>query len=202
MKDVVIIGGGVAGLGAALTLGSSEGSKRGRIETLVIDNGKSDLKKAELHNVPFVKKGTSGVEALEQLKKDALEFSSVEFVEDSVLSIEGEAGDFTIKGEKTEVKSKFIVLATGAHELNIILNGKKIPTETHELMPKDGMIKISFNGRQKFKEGIFIAGLLSGVTTMYATALGSGVEAACAILSEIGGKTVIVHDFKGSRDKK
>ncbi len=67
-------------------------------------------------------------------------------------------------------------------------------------MPKDGFIKVATTGRQELQSGIYVAGLLSGVTTMYATALGSGVEAACAILSKIGGKTTIIHDFKGSRD--
>ncbi len=199
MKDVVIIGGGVAGFGAALTLGSSEGKRLGDINTLVIDDGKSDLKKAELHNVPFVKKGTSGVEALEMLKKDALEFKSVSFKEDTVLSIEGEEGDFTVKCEKEEIKTKFIILATGAHELNISLNGKQVETLPHELMPKDGLIKVAYKGRQELQSGIYVAGLIAGVTTMYATALGSGVEAACAILSKMGGKLTIIHDFKGSR---
>ncbi len=196
MKDIIIIGGGVAGLGAALTLGSNKSA----INTLVIDDGKSDLKKAELHNIPFVKKGTSGIEALEALKANALEFSSVEFKEGRVLSIDGSKGEFSVKGDGFEFKSKYVILATGAHELNILLNGNAIPTQSHDLMPKDGFIKIDCESRQKLQDGIFVAGLLSGVTTMYATALGSGVEASCAILSDIANKITIIHDFKGSRD--
>ncbi len=199
MKDVIIIGGGAAGFGAAITLGSSEGKALGEIQTLVIDDGKSDLKKAELHNVPLLKKGTSGVEALEQMKKDALEYKSVSFKEGSVVSIDGEEGNFTVKCKDEELKAKYIILATGAHELNISLNGKQIPTLPHELMPKDGLIKVEYQGRQELQSGIYVAGLVAGVTTMYATALGSGVEAACSVMSKMGGKVVIIHDFKGSR---
>lgn len=199
MKDVIIVGGGVAGLGAALTLGSSEGKRLGDINTLVIDDGKSDLKKAVLYNVPFVKKGITGIEALKQMKKDALEFKSVSYIEDTIVNVDGEEGNFIIKGKEGEYKSKFIVLASGANKFDILLNGEKAPILEHRLMPKDGKIRLGFKSRQEFKPGIYVAGLLSGVTTMYATALGSGVEAACALMSKMGGKTTIIHDFEGSR---
>ncbi|PID47454.1 MAG: hypothetical protein CR967_04460 [Proteobacteria bacterium] len=197
MNDVIIIGGGVAGLGAGITLGSSERSKIGSLKTLIIDNGKSDLKSAALYNVPFIPKGMKGKDALKKLKEDALFFKSVSFVEDTAKSIDTNGDSFLVKTLKGEYKAKYIILATGASSFDIKINGKQVPTKEHTLMPKPGKIKLELSGRQELHEGIYVAGLLSGVTTMYATALGSGVEAACAILSKIANKCAIIHDFDG-----
>lgn len=199
MYDVIIIGGGVAGCGVAITLGSSEGTKTGKFETLIIDNGKSDLLKSKLYNIPFLEQGTSGKDALDKLRKDTLAYNSIKFKEDTVLSIEGEDGDFTIKCQNNTFKTKEVVIATGFHSLNITINNETIPTVKHELSPKDGKIKVVYQGRNEIQQGIYVAGLLAGVTTMYSTALGSGVEVASAILSKRAGKVTIIHDFEGSR---
>lgn len=199
MYDVIIIGGGVSGLGAAITLGSSEGNKIGKFETLIIDNGKSDLKKAVLYNVPYLPHGTSGVEAWDKLKEDALAFKSVSFTNEKVVSIDGEFGNFLVKSENETYKAKEVILASGCHSLDITLNGNAIPTKPHNLVPKEGKVKVEYNGRGEIEEGLYVAGLLAGVTTMFATALGSGVEVASAILSKRAGKVAIIHDFDGSR---
>lgn len=199
MYDVIIIGGGVSGLGAAITLGSSEGSKIGKFQTLVIDDGNSDLLKAKLYNVPFLPQGTSGKEALERLKEDALAFDSISFTNEKAISIDGEFGNFTVKTENGNYLSKEVILASSCHKLDILLNGKNIPTKTHELVPREGKIRVEFSGRGEIQNGLYVAGLLSGVTTMYATALGSGVEVASAILSKRAKKVAVIHDFEGSR---
>ena len=198
MKDVVIVGGGVAGLGAALTL-CSLNEKSGKFSVSVFDGGKSDFKKAELYNVPFLKKGFSGIEALNEIKAQINTFGNVEFKDEEVISITGEKGNFEVKSNSGSVSCKYVILATGAHELNVTLNGKEIKTVPHELMPKPGMIRVEFSGRQQLQDGIYVAGLVAGVTTMFATALGSGVEAACAIFSDVEGKVVISHDSPNSR---
>lgn len=199
MYDVIIIGGGVSGLGAALTLGSCEGSKLGGFKTLVLDNGKSDLKKAKLYNVPYLKQGESGENALEMLKNDALKFKSVSFKNAEVMSVDGKYGEFNVKTEDETYSANSVVLATGTHNLDITLNGENIPTKPHELIPKPGKIRVEYSGRNELAEGLYVAGLLSGVTTMYATALGSGVEVASAIISKKAGKVAVIHDFEGSR---
>ncbi len=200
MYDIIIIGGGVAGCGAGITLGSSEGTKLGELKTLILDDGRSDLKSAKLYNVPFIKQGTPGVDALARLREDTTSFDSVSFKNENVQQISGDKGDFSVKTELNEYKAKYVILATGAGSLEVKLNGKDIPTLPHELMPKPGKIKVAHKGRQELVDGIYVAGLLSGATTMYATALGSGVEAACAILSDLSGKCAVIHDFQGSRD--
>lgn len=199
MYDIIIIGGGVAGLGTALTLGSCDGSKIGAIKTLILDEGNSDLLKSELYNVPFIAKGTSGKETLERFKQDALEFKSVSFIQTKVTSIDGKSGEFSVKSEDGAFDAKEVVLATGCHTLDIALNGESISTQEHTNVPKSGMIKVQSNDKNEITDGLYVAGLLSGVTTMFATAFGSGVKVANAIISKKVGKTAVVHDFKGSR---
>lgn len=196
MQDIVIIGGGVAGLGAAMTLGSCQSQE---LKTLVLDSGNSDLLRAKLYNVPFLEQGTPGTKALQKLKEDTLAFERVAFKTDTVMSIEGSYENFTINTKTNTYKARIIVLASGCQALDIKLNGNSIPTSPHLLMPRPGKIQVSTKGRQELEEGIYVAGLLSGVTSMYAVALGSGVEAACAILSKLAKKVTIVHDFEGSR---
>ncbi len=199
MKDVIIIGGGVAGFGTAITLGSSKNKKSDGLDVLILDDGNSDLLKAKLYNVPFLSQGTTGKDALEKLKNDTLAFENNEFKEQKVVAINGEFGNFEVVTEGEKYKAKEVVIATGCHKLDIKLNGNEIPTIPHELIPKPGKIKVKYTKRNEIKEGLYVAGLLSGVTTMYATALGSGVEVACAILSKRAGRAAVIHDFEGSR---
>lgn len=198
MTDVIIVGGGVAGLGAALTLGSTQKSKLQELNVLVLDTNKSDLHKAKLYNVAYLPHGTSGSDALEKLKQDALSYSNVSFEQDLVTQVidNGETKKVITQSGKT-LEARFVILASGGHGFDIELGGVK--SVSHELMPKDGFVKLPYTNRQEVKDGIFVAGILAGVTTMFATAYGSGVEAACAVLSKITNKVTIIHDFEGSR---
>ncbi|WP_412683439.1 NAD(P)/FAD-dependent oxidoreductase [Campylobacter jejuni] len=69
----------------------------------------------------------------------------------------------------------------------------------HELIPKPNKFCFKHHGRQIIKEGIYAAGLASGVTTMVACAMGSANEAACAILSDIKGAVSVYHDTPTTR---
>ncbi|MFN3786958.1 MAG: FAD-dependent oxidoreductase, partial [Sulfurihydrogenibium azorense] len=62
--DVVIVGGGPAGLSCALTLASAKGHFEWgeNRKYLVIDNDSSDLLKAQLYNVPGLPQGILGRE--------------------------------------------------------------------------------------------------------------------------------------------
>ncbi|MGP1561216.1 MAG: NAD(P)/FAD-dependent oxidoreductase [Helicobacteraceae bacterium] len=198
MVDVIIVGGGVSGLGAALTLGSTKGSKLPELSVMVFDTGKSDLHKAKLYNVSFLPTGTKGSDALEKFKQEALSYSNVSFKEAEVTKvIDNGAVKKVITASGEEFETRFVILACGGHGFGIELQG--VSAVAHDLMPKDGFVKIPYSGRQEVKSGIYVAGILAGVTTMFATAYGSGVEAACAIFSAAAGKVTVLHDFEGSR---
>ncbi|WP_457643046.1 FAD-dependent oxidoreductase [Persephonella sp.] len=196
--SVVIIGGGPAGLTCGITLASAEGKfdfVEGN-EYLVIYDEYSDLDKALLNNVPAVQKGTKGKELLERIRKQAEEFPSLKLKKGKVVKAEGEKGSFWIKLEDgSEFTAEYLVIATGFHKFDI--EGLDVQVVPHRKSPRQGKIMIK-NENGKVREGLFVAGLVAGVPTMYACASGSGAEVACDILSEWAGKTVVVHDVPDS----
>ncbi|MCY0906191.1 NAD(P)/FAD-dependent oxidoreductase [Arthrobacter sp. H14-L1] len=106
--DVVVIGGGVAGLAAAVVLG------RSRRSVIVVDAGQPrNAPSAGAHNVL----GLEGISPLELLARGRAEAESygVNIVTGSATNASGVLDDFTIEvdGEALHVKARRVVLATG-----------------------------------------------------------------------------------------
>ncbi len=194
--DVIIIGGGVSGIGAALTFGSTleKGMFEKELKILLIDNDKSDLKKARLYNVPLAGKGVSGSETLERMREELKGFDNITTCFGSAVKAEGTKGDFRVILESGDsFTGKYVVLATGFRAFEI--QGLGVDILPNEFAPKPGLIRARCKENGLVKEGVYVAGILSGIPTMYACALGSGVRIACEILSDMQGKVVVVHDI-------
>jgi len=194
--DVLIVGGGPAGLSCVITLASANDRfewSKGR-EYLVIDNpGASDLVKAKLNNVAGIPKETLGKTLLEEIRKQALEYKNVEIKEDRVIEAKEEDGKFIVKTEKEEVyEAKVLVLATGFHEFSI--KGLNVEVVENIRAPRPGKIMVKHDGNFKVRENLYAAGNIAGCSTMFATASGSGTQVACDIMSNWAGKNVVVHD--------
>ncbi|SNZ07780.1 Pyridine nucleotide-disulphide oxidoreductase [Persephonella hydrogeniphila] len=192
--SVIIIGGGPAGLTCGITLASSKDKFDFSTDKkyLVIYDEYSDLDKALLKNVPGIEKGTKGKDLLEKIRKQASEFDNLTLKKGKVVKASGEKGNFTVYLENgEEYTSEYLVIATGFHKFDI--EGLNLEIIPHRKSPRPGKIMIR-NEDGKVREGLFVAGLVAGVPTMYASASGSGAEVACDILSEWAGKTVVVHD--------
>jgi thioredoxin reductase len=105
--DVVVIGGGAAGLSGALTL------SRARRSVLVVDAGAPrNAPAAGVHNYL----GREGVAPGELYRTGRSEIAGYggEFVDGSVAEVTGVAGDFTVRLENgDEVRARRILLATG-----------------------------------------------------------------------------------------
>ena len=195
--SVIIVGGGPSGLACALTLASSQGRGWNWVEGrkfLVIDEGNSDLKKSMLKNVPGIKIGTLGTELLENIKNQIKELSkNVDFVEGKVVKVEGEKGSFKVYTQDGKIyESEYVVLASGFHKFDIECEGVEVVDNPKS--PKPGRVMIKHNGDFKVREGLYVAGLLAGVSSMFTVAAGTGVQVAINILSEWAGKPIVIHD--------
>ncbi|GGJ32807.1 NAD(P)/FAD-dependent oxidoreductase [Deinococcus roseus] len=117
LYDTIIIGGGPAGLTAALHLAFH---KR---KVLVIDRRTGPLwyTTTPLWNVPgFI--GKPGVTIQKTLLKEAQE-AGAESVKDSVVSVSGTEGNFTVTGEKGTYQARTLLLATGVARHHPLVNG-------------------------------------------------------------------------------
>lgn len=195
-KSILIVGGSISGLSTALVLASAKNAELD-FDITIVDDGKPDLAAVAIYNVPLFPKAIVGKDIIEGTKKQIDALISVKYLSGTVAEISGSKGAFKATGDGVSVNADYVVLATGASRFDI--KGLGDIVRPHELMNKPGKIRLATSGRQLVKDGVYAAGLASGVTTMVACAIGSGAEAACAILSDIKGEVAIVHDTPTSR---
>lgn len=106
MYDVIIIGGGPAGLSTAIYCA------RAKLKTLVLDKGESALKKAHVIENYFGIESVEGEKLLEIGKKQAIKFGA-EIKNEEVLSIIPFSEYYEVETAKEKYKGKYIVLAVG-----------------------------------------------------------------------------------------
>ncbi|MFQ5349992.1 MAG: NAD(P)/FAD-dependent oxidoreductase, partial [Thermoanaerobaculia bacterium] len=117
-----IVGGGVAGLTAAIHLGWHDR------RALVIDrrSGPLQFTVEKLYNVPGMP-ATRGIDILKQLRAQA-ESLGAEVVKGNVLEATGEDGDFVLRGEKDEEwRAEKLLLATGVARYHPTVDGDYRP---------------------------------------------------------------------------
>lgn len=115
--DAIIVGGGIAGLSAAIYLG------RAQRMTLVIDSGRSMARwEPEVQNYLGFPKGISGDELLERGRQQAKR-SGVQFVADEILKAGKRKGCFRLRGRKKTYQAAVVLLATGIYHVPPEING-------------------------------------------------------------------------------
>ena len=118
-REVIIIGGGIAGLSAAIYLG------RAQRDTLVIDSGHSMAKwEPVVENYLGFADGIDGNELLRRGRLQAKRHD-VEFVEDEIEEVSSTDEVFTLRGKKSTYTAKRILLATGIFHLPPDIPGVK-----------------------------------------------------------------------------
>ena len=105
--EVIIVGGGIAGLSAAIYLG------RAKRDTLVIDAGKSMAQwEPDVQNYLGFPKGISGEELLSRAREQARRYH-VKFSRDQVVTARPEGRGFYLRGKKMNYTCRQLLLATG-----------------------------------------------------------------------------------------
>lgn len=105
--EVVIVGGGLAGLSAALYLG------RAQRRTLLVDGGHSmAVWEPEVQNYLGFPEGISGTELLALGRAQAGKYGAA-MVTDQIRLISGSRGAFVLQGEQETYRARRVLLATG-----------------------------------------------------------------------------------------
>lgn len=120
-KDILIIGGGVAGLSAA------QYAARANLDCLVIEEmapGGQALLIDDLENYPGYKEPIKGYAFCDDMKVQAENFGA-NFAMASVKKISKEGEDFLVETSKETYQAKAVIMATGAKHRHLEIPGEK-----------------------------------------------------------------------------
>ena len=198
MYDVLIIGGGAAGMSCALVLGSAKNKPFAKYKNIgiIMHQKASALQNGLFNNALGIKPGTTGTELLEGGKKQLSEvYPHINQIEkEKVISISHENDFITVTTNKNNYQSKTIVVAVGPSNL-FNIDGLMQYLEPHQkLPPQKDRIQLK-NINHLITDNIYVAGVLAGLRSQFAIACGSGASVATDILSNWNnGNHTMIHD--------
>jgi len=196
--DVLIIGGGVAGMSAALVLGSAKNKPFAEDKKIgiLMHQKASALNGALFNNVLGIAPGTTGKELLENGRKQLAETYPhvVQIENEKVTAVLPIKGGYEIITNKNRYTSHVAIIAVGPSNL-FDIDGLKQYIEPHQNLPaRKERIQLK-NKDHKITENLYVSGVLAGWRSQFATAAGSGAHVATDILTIWnGGQTAMVHD--------
>lgn len=186
MFDVLIIGGGAAGMSCALVLGSAH--KR----PYVIDkhigifthDKASHLQTALFNNVLGLNPGTTGASILKSGKEQlsTLYPHITQINKEKVLEIKRVSDGFQIKTNKGTYTSTIVVVAVGYTNLLTIKGLEQYVKPHPRTNPEKNRIWLE-NKDHLISENLYVAGTLAGWRSQFAIASGSGAHVATDILT-------------------
>jgi thioredoxin reductase len=196
--DVLILGGSAAGMSCALVLGSAKNKPFATDKKvgIIMHQKSSALATAVFNNVLGITPGTTGQEILESGKKQLAETYPhvVQIEKEKVTKIVHESNNFKVFTNKNEYSAKIVVVAVGPSNL-FQIDGLMQYVEPHLNLPAEKERIQLKNTNHKITENLYVAGVLAGWRSQFATAAGSGAHVATDILTLWnGGKTAMVHD--------
>ena len=176
MFDVLIIGGGVAGMSCALVLGSA--NKKLFVSDkkigIIAHQKTSSLQEALFNNAYGIAPGKLGSELLSE--------STAHLSQIYPHIAQGEYPLFKVLTNKNTYQAKMIVVAIG-YSNTFDIEGLMFYVETHQkAVVEKRRIQLK-NIDHKVTEGIYVAGTLAGWRSQLAIAAGSGATVATDILT-------------------
>lgn len=186
MFDVLIIGGGVAGVSCALILGSAQ--KKSFVTDkkigIITHQKASSLQDALFNNAYGIPAGKLGSEILSESTAHLAQTYPhiIQIPDEKVIKVEGEQGNFTVTTNKSSYKTQNIVVAIGSSNL-FSIEGLEQYIEPHrKSLPEKNRIQLR-NNDHLVANGIYVAGTLAGWRSQLAIASGSGASVATDILT-------------------
>jgi thioredoxin reductase len=177
MTDVAIVGGGPAGLSAALFA-----AKNG-LETVVFDTDETWMHKAHLFNYPGVG-SIGGSEMMGVVRQQVDDFGADRRQGEEVTSVDAADG-FTVTTDDGEYEAAYLVLATGADRSL----AEELGCETDE----DGVVEVGVEMETSVPGAYATGAMVRAEEWQAVIAAGDGAAAALNILSREKGEHY--HDF-------
>lgn len=196
--DVLIIGGGAAGMSCALIIGSAlekdfAGNKKAGI---ILHQRSSHLQSALFNNVLGVKPGTTGLDILKEgpvhLEKRYPKIRQIE--QEKAKEIKLIDGGLEVITNKNSYTAEKVVIAVGYTNSFQIKGLEQYVIPHKKAKASKNRIQLS-NDDHLVSPGIYVAGTLAGWRSQFAIACGSGASVATDILTEWNnGEHTKVHD--------
>ena len=196
--DVLIIGGGAAGMSCALVLGSAKNKPFAANKKIgiIMHQRSSALEGALFNNVLGIEPGTTGKQLLDS-GRDQLQTCYphvVQIEKEKVNSVLKSDGSYQVQTNKKSYESKIVVVAVGPSNL-FQIEGLMEYLEPHPNLPAAKQRIQLRNENHKVDENLYVAGVLAGWRSQFAMAAGSGAHVATDILTLWNnGNTAMVHD--------
>lgn len=185
--DVLIFGGGVAGVSCALILGSAQKKEfvAGKKIGIIAHQKASMLQDALFNNAYGIAPGTLGSDLLEtSLENLASTYPQVDQVlNEKVISIEKQEDLFLATTNKDNYQTKMIVVATNSSNAFNIEGLMEYVIPHQKSIASKNRIQLA-NIDHKVAANIYVAGTLAGWRSQLSIAAGSGAAVATDILVE------------------
>jgi hypothetical protein len=201
MFNVLILGGGTAGLSCALVLGSAKklAFTQNKSIGIITHQKTSDLQNALFNNVLGLSAGTTGDSILNDGKEQLAKlYPHVEQLDnEKVFEILKVDNLFQVKTNKNTFQAELVVIAVGYSNL-ITIKGLEDYIEPHPRAAQEKHRIWLKNTDHLIEKGLYVAGTLAGWRSQFAIASGSGAQVATDILTLWNdGKHSKVHDKIG-----
>jgi len=186
MFDVIILGGGVAGVSCALVLGSAH--KKPFVADkkigIIAHQRTSSLQEALFNNAYGIPAGTLGADLLQtSLQQLSDLYPHVTQIDnEKVMRVEGQFPNFTVVTNKNSYPTKSIVVAIGYSNTFDIAGLNEFIAPHPKAVKEKQRIHLR-NIDHQVSEGIYVAGTLAGWRSQLAIAAGSGAAVATDILT-------------------
>lgn len=184
MTNIIIIGGGIAGLQAAVYT-----AKAGE-DTKVIDSGESLVKNTSNIQNLIGHESISGHELLRSGKEKLEDFGG-EIYEEEVKEVREEDEGFAVETGENEYEADYLIVAS-AGDLSFVEH--LVQFEEGEEGPYMMDRHINTDDRNRASENLYAAGLANTWEYQTSVALGDGTKAAVNLLSELYGEPYEDHD--------
>lgn len=184
--NVFVLGGGAAGATCALYLG------RAGLQVVVVDQSRTTLKRAELHNFPGLGP-QEGMTWLAAVRDQATATGKVEFIDGRADGIQVSAdGDLSTSGDFGSSLSRYLVIASGQGTTPFIESLALETTPAIQPYVKTNLVVDQW-GETSIPR-LFAVGVVAGHPSQAVVCAGSGAAAAIRIATLEQGEFWVDHD--------